>query len=157
MNQIPLLPAVTVEKKPPLFVDLDGTLVQTDTLVESIILLIKHQPSSLLNIPLWLLKGRAAFKAEVAKRVQFSAVNLPYRQPLINFLATERAQGRQIILVTAAHQKIADVVANHLNLFDGVLASTATNNLKGKNKLDAIQVMTGAGADFSYAGDSRAV
>jgi 4-hydroxybenzoate polyprenyltransferase len=138
----------------PLVVDLDGTLTPTDTLHESVIQLIRQYPITLLKLPYWLLKGRAAFKAEVAKNADFSADTLPYNQPLLEYLRKEKDKGRNIILATAAHQSIADAVAKKLDLFDDVLASDEECNLKGRAKLDAIQ--SKISATFVYAGDSRA-
>lgn len=138
----------------PLVVDLDGTLTPTDTLVESVIQLTKSQPLALLKLPFWLFKGRAQFKAEIALRSSLQAEYLPYRQVLIDYLIKEKQRGRTLVLATAAHQKIAHAVANHLTLFDVVLASDENENLKGATKLAAIR--SSVGPNFVYAGDSKA-
>ncbi|MDB5951923.1 MAG: 4-hydroxybenzoate polyprenyltransferase [Massilia sp.] len=138
----------------PLVVDLDGTLTPTDTLVESLVQLIKRKPPTLLKLPFWLMRGRAAFKHAVASQTAFSADSLPIRPDLLAFLRAERASGRRIILATAAHSNIAEAVATRLAVFDEVLASDAGRNLKGAAKLEAIQQTVGN--DFVYAGDSRA-
>lgn len=135
-----------------LIVDLDGTLTPTDTLIESIIRLVKRNPLDLLRLPFWLLKGRAVFKGLVASRSGFSAQHLPYRQPFLDYLRSEREKGRRIVLATAADWHIADAVAAHLGLFDEVLASEGAQNLKGSAKLDAIREKIGV--RFVYAGDS---
>jgi 4-hydroxybenzoate polyprenyltransferase/phosphoserine phosphatase len=138
----------------PLVVDLDGTLTPTDTLIESILQLIKEHPATLLKFPVWLLKSRAWFKSRIAERVSFSAASLPINQPLLEYLENEKAGGRRIILATAAHRSIAEAVAGRFDLFDSVLASDATRNLKGREKLKAIKALVGG--DFGYAGDSSA-
>jgi 4-hydroxybenzoate polyprenyltransferase len=138
----------------PLVVDLDGTLTPTDTLVESLIKLIKQSPLNLLRLPFWLFRGRAAFKEVIAAHVYINASLLPYRTSLLDYLRQEKAKGRPIWLATAAHRSIADGVAAHLNLFDRVLATEAGHNLKGQDKLHAIR--QSAGNAFVYAGDSRA-
>ncbi|WP_328595754.1 UbiA family prenyltransferase [Rugamonas aquatica] len=138
----------------PMVVDLDGTLTPTDTLLESVIQLIKQAPLNLLRLPFWLLKGSAAFKETVCSRTTFSAARLPYREAFLAYLRSEKSKGRQIILATAAHISIAQRVSDHLALFDDVLASDTGRNLKGQTKLEAIQEKVGAG--FVYAGDSRA-
>jgi 4-hydroxybenzoate polyprenyltransferase/phosphoserine phosphatase len=138
----------------PLVVDLDGTLTPTDTLVESVVHLVKIAPLSAMRIPFWLLKGRAEFKEAVAHHSKFSTRNLPFREPLVEYLHEEKAKGRRIVLATAAHRLIADRVAEQLGLFDEVLATNEGVNLKGKNKLDLIQDRFGQ--DFVYAGDSPA-
>jgi 4-hydroxybenzoate polyprenyltransferase len=138
----------------PLVVDLDGTLTLTDTLVESLIQLIKQSPLNLMRLPLWLLKGRASFKEEVASHTRISAEHLPYREPLLAYLRGEKGKGRRIILATAAHKSIAEAISAYLGLFDDVLATDLGRNLKGKTKLEAIQQRVGR--DFVYAGDSHA-
>jgi 4-hydroxybenzoate polyprenyltransferase/phosphoserine phosphatase len=136
----------------PIVVDLDGTLTLTDTLVESLVEAIKRNPWDILRLPGWLIKGRAFFKARLASCSGSIAETLPYRQPLCDFLRDERARGRRIILATAANQTIANSVAEYLDLFDEVLASDATTNLKGASKLKAIRTVVGD--QFVYAGDS---
>lgn len=138
----------------PLFVDLDGTLTPTDTLLESAIALIRKHPIALLKMPFWLLRGRAAFKAHIASDTLFNAATLPYHAGLLEYLHDQRASGRRIYLATASHHQTADAVANHLNLFDGVIASDASRNLKGRAKLSAIQTLADGG--FAYAGDAAA-
>ena len=138
----------------PLVVDLDGTLIFTDTLVESILRLIKQSPLNIFKILLWIFKGRSLLKSEVAMRSGIEPSLLPYHPDLLEYLQAEKKAGRKIILATAAHQSIADGVAEHLGIFDGVLATNSDVNLKGTAKLDAIRHRVGE--DFVYAGDSSA-
>lgn len=138
----------------PLVVDLDGTLTPTDTLHESLIRIIKQSPLSLLQLPLALLKGKAAFKDAIAARTDIDPAQLPYRQDLLDYLRTEKEKGRPIILATAAHTSIATKVAMHLGLFDQVLATELGKNLKGAAKLQSIRASIGE--KFAYAGDSKA-
>lgn len=137
-----------------LVVDLDGTLTPSNTLVESIILLLKQSPLNLLRLLFWLLKGRAGFKEEVASRTRIAAEHLPYRESLLDYLRAEKRKGRRIVLATAAHESIAAGISAHLGLFDEVLATNAGHNLKGQAKLEAIQQKVGN--EFVYAGDSHA-
>lgn len=145
---------VLQEEKIPLVVDLDGTLTPTDTLVESLIKVLKQSPLNLLHLPIWLMKGRAGFKEAIAARAGTAAEHLPYNESLLDYLREEKAKGRQITLATAAHYTIAEDVAHHLGLFDQVLATKAGHNLKGSAKLQAIRDKVGN--TFVYAGDSRA-
>lgn len=138
----------------PIVVDLDGTLTTTDTLIESLVKLVKTSPSNLLRIPFWLGRGRAGLKEAVAERVSLSAAHLPYHQELLSYLRAQKSQGRSIILATAAHAKIAQSVSDHIGLFDAVLATERGENLKGSAKLKSIQEKVGP--DFVYAGDCAA-
>ncbi|WP_224361716.1 UbiA family prenyltransferase [Hyalangium versicolor] len=136
----------------PLVVDLDGTLVRTDTLHESLLVLLKRNPLLLVLAALWMLKGKAAFKAEVGRRVKLDASRLPYSEPLLTYLREEKAQGRRLVLATAADQSIAETVAAHLGLFDEVYASDGVVNLSGARKLARLKQ---AHAEFDYAGDGE--
>lgn len=138
----------------PLVVDLDGTLTPTDTLVESVLKVVRQRPLSVLSFPHWLWSGKAAFKEAIASKTSLAVELLPYRSCLLRYLQEEKARGRRLVLATAAHQSIADKVAEHLGIFDEVLATQAGNNLKGNIKLKAIQERVGN--SFVYAGDSKA-
>ncbi|QDT62436.1 Decaprenyl-phosphate phosphoribosyltransferase [Stieleria bergensis] len=137
-----------------LVVDLDGTLVHTDTLVESVFRLLKKNPLLLFALPFWVLQGRASLKQLVAQRIDLNPALLPYNHDVLDYLRSQKAQGRVVHLATAAHESIATSVSSHLQLFDSVLASSDGTNLKGKRKLEEIQQRIGT--DFSYAGDSSA-
>ena len=139
----------------PLYVDLDGTLIATDSLHESLLRLVRVSPGVLLQLPLWLLRGRAAFKREVSQRTSLDVSTLPYRPEVLDFVRRAREAGRRTILATASDGKVAQRVAEHLGLFDAVLASDGERNVKGANKLAAILADTG-GKAFSYAGDHSA-
>jgi 4-hydroxybenzoate polyprenyltransferase len=136
----------------PLVVDLDGTLVRTDTLHESLLVLLKRNPLLLVLAALWLLKGKAAFKAEVGRRVRLDATRLPYSEPLLAYLQEEKARGRRLVLATAADQSIAEAVAAHLGLFSEVYASDGKVNLSGARKLERLKQ---AHPEFDYAGDGE--
>ena len=138
----------------PLVVDLDGTLTPTDTLLESLVRLLKRSPLSILRLPFWLIRGRAGFKESISTRVTLDVENIPYSAPLLDYLREEKSRGRQIVLATAAHHTIADEVARHLDIFSVVIATRAENNLKGRAKLQAIQ--DNVGEAFVYAGDCSA-
>ena len=119
---------------PPLVVDLDGTLIETDLLVESIAKLLRQEPLALLALPRWLLKGRANLKREIARRVDLDPTLLPYRSALLDHLRAEHANGRSLVLATASDEKLANQVAAHLQLFDRVMGSDGNTNLSGKRK-----------------------
>lgn len=134
----------------PLAVDLDGTLVRTDTLHENLLVLFKHAPWLLLLLPLWVLRGKAFFKAEVARRAALDASRLPYNEELLAWLQEEKARGRRLVLATAADRRIAEGVAAHLGLFSDVYASDGTVNLSGGRKLARLKESLGT---FDYAGN----
>lgn len=138
----------------PLCVDLDGTLIATDTLHESLLLLGRESPVSLASAIKWIKTGKAAFKQQIAARVLPNAATLPYRSEVLTWLQQQRAEGRSLVLVTAADQRIAHEVASHLNLFDAVIASDGTHNLSGETKRRALVERYGE-KGFDYAGNDH--
>ena len=143
----------------PLCVDLDGALVRGDLLVESLFILLKQNILYLFLLPYWLTKGRAAFKAEVASRVMFDAAKLLYNQQFLTYLKQEHTQGQRLILATGANDLQAHRVAEYLGIFDCVLASSASSNCSGEEKLKEILVALASDKSqevkFVYAGNAR--
>jgi 4-hydroxybenzoate polyprenyltransferase len=138
----------------PLCVDLDGTLVKSDTLVDSLLVMVRTHPLDLLKVPGWIARGKATLKAEVAERVSLNVSHLPYNKPLLAYLEQEHGLGRKLYLATGADTTLAVRVAEHTGLFDGVLASDGKTNLTGANKLGSFQKhfpTTG----FDYIGNAR--
>lgn len=135
-----------------LCVDLDGTLVKSDTLADSALALARHHPSALLKLPGWLIQGKAALKQHIASTIQLDAAHLPYNRKLLQYLEQQQATGRPIYLATAADANVAHRIAAHLGLFTGVLASNGTTNLSGNNKLAAFRQQFGD--NFSYIGNA---
>jgi phosphoserine phosphatase len=139
----------------PLIVDLDGTLIDGDTLHLSLRVLARRRPWALAALPVLALVGRARFKRFVSDRVVLDAASLPYRPDVVDFVRAEHRTARRIVLATAADQAIADAVAAHLGVFESVIASTGTHNAKGLGKLESIRACLG-NAEFDYVGDSMA-
>jgi len=136
----------------PLCVDLDGTLVRSDTLVDSTLALARQHPAQLLKLPGWLGQGKAALKRHITQSVELDVVHLPYNRELLQYLEEQRGMGRRLYLATAADRALADRVAEHLGLFDGVLASDGAHNLAGQNKLAAFRERFPEG--FCYIGNA---
>jgi 4-hydroxybenzoate polyprenyltransferase/phosphoserine phosphatase len=138
----------------PLVVDLDGTLVATDLLIESLFLLAKRRPLRLLMVPFWLAQGKASLKRHLAEEVAPDVPTLPYRRDLIEYLEAAKRRGTPLVLATAADARIAQAVAHHVGLFDAVLASDGMVNLKGATKRDRLIAEFGAHG-FDYLGSGR--
>jgi 4-hydroxybenzoate polyprenyltransferase len=143
-----------LRSSPPLVVDLDGTLVKTDLLVESLLALLKQDILALFLVPWWLLKGRAYLKRQLSRRVSLNVRVLPYNHELLAYLRAERACGRRLILATATDERIARQVNAHLQLFDHVLASDGSTNLLGRRKRDRLIAEFGE-RNYDYAGNAR--
>jgi 4-hydroxybenzoate polyprenyltransferase len=150
-----------IELARPLCVDLDGTLVKSDTLVDSLLLLARSQPAALLKTPGWALRGNAYLKERVTSLVSLNVEHLPYNRKLLDYLMVEHAAGRKIYLTTGADGHIAHRVAGHLGIFEDVLCSDGTTNLTGHNKLASFRARFGEGRGegssegFDYIGNAR--
>jgi 4-hydroxybenzoate polyprenyltransferase len=146
-------PANPVSVEPVLCVDLDGSLVKSDTLLDAFCQFVRREPLQVWRAPLWLAGGRARLKLEVARRAPLDPVRLPYNAELLRFLQAQRREGRHIFLTTGADGPLAERIAAHLGIFDGVLASDGTTNLTRHNKLRRLKEQFGT---FDYIGNSRA-
>jgi len=142
----------------PLYVDLDGTLVRTDTLHESVMLLLRRHPLNLLRLFAWLLLGKAGFKQRLADAVRPEPAQLPYDERVLGFLRSEHARGRTLVLASAADARIVRAVADHLGLFADVLGTEAGGaNLSRANKREAIAAHARERGHerWAYAGNSH--
>ncbi len=137
----------------PLCVDLDGTLTKVDTLYDTFMLLVRKNPWALLHLPAWLAGGKANLKAHLTRAVTLDVSRLPYNQALLAYLHNQRELGRPIYLATGADRQLAERVAAHLGLFDGILASDGARNLTGKHKLAKFREFFPAG-QFDYIGNA---
>lgn len=137
-----------------LYVDLDGTLINTDLLLESLYRLLATNFLYLFAVPVWLLKGKANLKHQIASRVNLRVDLLPYNQKLISYLETEKSLGRQLVLISASHHSMVNEVASHTGLFDQAFGSSEHENLKGSRKLQKIQELSGQ-QPFGYAANAH--
>jgi 4-hydroxybenzoate polyprenyltransferase len=154
----PASPSPATEPEPapaslrPLCVDLDGSLVKSDTLVDSLLALLRTHPSKAFKLPGRLFEGKAAFKAFVTESVTLDAAHLPYNGALLQFLRQQHAHGRDLYLATGADIHLARRVADHLGIFTAVLASDGSTNLTGNNKLEGLRRRLDS-APFDYIGN----
>ena len=137
----------------PLCVDLDGTLVRSDTLHETFISasVLLRRPSGIRSL---IRHGRAGLKQHLARYAKLDVRTLPYNEELLDYLREQKAAGRRLVLVTGADHAIADAVNEHLQLFDDVIASDGTVNLTGRAKARMLIARFGE-KGFDYAGNGR--
>jgi len=135
-----------------LCVDLDGTLVATDTLDECLLCIARRSPRKLLMVPVWLLGGKARFKERVAEAAAADLCSLPYRPSVCEYIKGQTGKVEEVVLATAANWRIAKHVAGDCEFIQNVLASDEDTNLSGERKLAAIREYA-AGRPFDYIGD----
>jgi 4-hydroxybenzoate polyprenyltransferase len=139
--------------EPPLVVDLDGTLLRSDLLVETGISYLRDQPHRVGRLCLWLSQGKAKLKRELAQGSDIDVAVLPYNLDVVRLIEAERKRGRKIVLATASHRILAERVVHHLSLFDVVMATEGDQNLSAHAKRAALVAAFGE-QGFDYAGNS---
>lgn len=137
----------------PLCVDLDGTLINTDMLWESLKDVTRKRPWCVPLFAFWFLQGRACLKKQVAARANVEVTQLPFHRGFFEFLKSEKARGRKLILATASDKAIADKVAARFAIFEEVLASDGKTNLRSHAKAGLLTERFGL-RGFDYAGNS---
>jgi 4-hydroxybenzoate polyprenyltransferase/phosphoserine phosphatase len=151
MSHVPITP----DRRRPLVVDLDGTLLRSDVLIECVWAFLKASPLRCWQLLVWLLRGgKAGLKAQLAAATDLDVTGLPYETSLLAQLAAERAEGRALVLATATHRRYAQAIADHLGCFDEVHATEGEVNLSARRKRERLIAVFGE-RGFDYAGNSR--
>ncbi len=135
-------------------VDLDGTLIRTDLLLECAVRALKADPFLLLRMPAWILRGKAYLKKRMAEYATPDVTRLPYNKDLVQWLKRKKSEGAKIVLATAAWGGLAKRVADHLGIFDEIVATSEDVNLSGYAKAQKLVDRYGNGR-FTYIGDSK--
>lgn len=136
----------------PLCVDLDGTLIKTDMLQESIAALLRKQAPLILLLPVWLTNGRAHMKRQILRFAEPAVHNLPVNEDVLAYVRAAKEAGRETVLVTATDQAIADQVAAAFGCFDRVLGSDGNTNYSGSNKAKLLNSLYPEG--YEYLGNA---
>lgn len=138
----------------PLVVDLDGTLLRSDILFEAMLHHVIKGLGSALQIPLWLLRGKASLKEQLAQKVLLDVTILPYNEEIIDFLQQAKQEKRHIVMATASHRIYAERIAKHLGLFDRVIATEQGINFSSRTKSTRLISEFGY-KGFDYIGNSH--
>lgn len=138
-----------------LVVDLDGTLIKTDILVETLMKYLMINPFNLFKFFIFLFKGRSKLKDEISRVVNIDVSLLPYDNEVIKYIKKEKSHGRAVVLATATNKIYAQKIADYLGIFDDVIASDYSVNLASKNKANELIKRYGE-AGFDYMGNSKA-
>ena len=139
----------------PLCVDLDGTLLKGDALWEQTLQRLRTRPGALVEMLGWLTRGKAHFKEQMALQPLPPMPAEMFNGEIVEWIRAEARSGREVRLVTAAHQAAAAAAASYCGCFHAVSSSTPARNLAGENKAALLRELYGAGG-FDYAGNSTA-
>src|SRR5437899_3180556 len=138
----------------PVVVDLDGTLIRTDLLVESAFAHLGENPLRILSLFTMLMRGKAALKAGIAAETPIDAVHLPYDERVLALIEEARREGRKIYIASASNERYVSAIAKQVGA-DGFFASTETENLSSHNKASRLVKAFGR-SGFDYVGNSHA-
>ncbi|MET0240387.1 MAG: UbiA family prenyltransferase [Sphingobium sp.] len=139
----------------PLVVDLDGTLIRSDLLVETFFHAVGSDWRNSYRLVAPLLKGKAEFKAAIADAASIDAATLPFEDAVLAYIRQAVADGRPVWLASASHAQHVEAIADHLGLFAGWIASDGATNLAGAAKASRLVEMFGE-KGFDYIGNSKA-
>ena len=138
-----------------LFVDLDGTLINTDLIFETFFSLFKKNIlAPIFCFSKFLIGGIPSLKKFLFENSVISVANLPYNQDVLEYINSwkEKYQG-EVILISASDHRLVQKVADYLEIFDAAYG-TIDINLKSDNKLKKILEISGTHT-FDYMGNSR--
>jgi len=145
---------VSQKVKRTIVVDLDGTLVSSDMLVESIFLFLRHLPLHAYCLLIWLLKGKVTFKYHLANAVIPCVSDLPYNKDLLAWLEIQRNSGAKLVLATASDKRIANAVAEFLGIFEEVFGTENLNLSCDRKRMLLVKRFGESG--YEYIGNSSA-
>ena len=140
----------------PLIVDVDGTLLNGDLSVETILRLIADRPAKLPHaVWHWARSGKAGLKQFLASEVSVDVTSIPFNPDIRSIVQTARDQGRDIYLASASDETLVQQIADRLGPFCGHFASDGACNLSGAQKAHRLCATFGE-KGFDYAGNSAA-
>src|SRR5579871_5862268 len=139
------------ESEVPLVVDLDGTLIRSDLLIESGFAYLGHNPLRLFSLLAIFGKGKALLKAVIAAQATIDVTHLPYDERVLGLMDEARRQGREVYIASASNERYVAAVANHVGA-DGWFASDSMVNLSREQKARRL-VETFGKARFDYVGN----
>jgi 4-hydroxybenzoate polyprenyltransferase len=138
----------------PLVVDVDGTLVKTDLLHESLMQLVATRPLYTLRLPGWLGQGRATLKRQLTHLVDPHIRTLPLRAEVVALIREAQAKNRPVYLASASDRIQVSSLAEQIGGIAGVFATDGEINLAGDRKAAALTAAFGL-QGFDYIGDRK--
>ena len=151
------MPVPVSEPSVPLVVDVDGSLVSSDLLIEGVVRLLAASPLHVFLLPLWLALaltvGRAALKRRIARAMSLPPATLPLNPAVMQEIEAARANGRDVWLASASDELVVAPLAAAVGAA-GCLASDGRTNLAGVSKAAILVEHFGEGG-FDYIGNER--
>ena len=150
----PAAPETVAGAPLPLILDLDGTLIATDLLAETLLLYVRVNPLRIFVVLVWLMGGRAKLKRKLAEATTLDIGLLPVREDVAAYARRQKHGGREIHVATAADRRLAEPLMLRFDFLSSVMGSEGGVNLKGRRKAAALTDRFPHG--FIYVGDAAA-
>ena len=139
--------------QPPLIIDLDNSLITSDTLIDSISKCLSANIFNIFKLFLWILQGRSVLKYNLSKNFIINAKEIYYRSEILALIENSKKKGKKIFLCSGANENQVKIIYEDLGLFDDFYGSSLENNLTGKKKKKFLEEKFGF-KKFEYLGDS---
>lgn len=139
----------------PLVLDVDGTFLKTDMLLECFWAGLGRAPLATLATTFGNLHDIPRLKAGLAEIAVLRTDLLPVRPEIAALALQSRMAGREVVLASASDQSLVQRLAADYGFSPEVVASDGVINMKGRVKADALVAAFGS-QGFDYAGDSQA-
>ena len=137
-----------------LVVDLDGTLVRTDTTLERVFAILGRTPLRAPTLLAWLLRGRAVLTRNLAAAIDIDPASLPYDSAVLARIEAARLAGAKVYIASTADERLARQVADHIGA-DGVIVSEGRTSPAGRTRAERLTETFGA-KGFDYLGGGAA-
>lgn len=141
--------------KTPLIVDLDGTLIRSDLLMECFWRGMGTAPVATLRTSFARLRQRPALKAELADIATPELSRVPINDAVAAAIEAARTAGRPVYLISGSTARLVRAMGDLHGPFDGMEGSSGIVNLTSTRKRDWLVERFGE-SGFDYIGDSRA-
>lgn len=141
---------------PVLCVDLDGTLIRTDVLHESLLLAVKARPEILLRLPFWFASGRRALSQRLTSTLEGSnpLAFSPIQAEVAALVSAARRAGKEIVLLS---DHDPEPIAHHFEppgMFDEVIG--VPDDIDQPTDAKAAMLSSRYPSGFAYVGNDRA-
>jgi 4-hydroxybenzoate polyprenyltransferase/phosphoserine phosphatase len=137
----------------PLILDVDGTFLKTDMLMESFWRALGSHPLRCLSVCTRHFSNRAALKHHLAAIAPLRTDLLPVNPQVLELAKSSMEMGREVILASGSDTVLVNQLAEDHGLPRTPFASDGQTNMTGARKADALIAAYGIGG-FDYAGNA---
>ena len=139
----------------PLFVDLDGTLIDKDLSNLAFWDSLKKRPIlTLIYLFLFIFYGKSFLKDKISKNYKVPFDQIKFNKSCLDFIRNVINRHRAVYLISGSHQELVDQISLKLNIFLEAFGTKKRFNMVGENKVQFITKELKF-IDFEYIGNSK--